>query len=75
MAGNPLPPLPLDKPMLDRSGLLTRAWSAWFIEMVARVGGSRSSTNSQLLALIQSLQTENAGLRLRLEAVEQGRAL
>lgn len=58
MATNPVPPTPFKTPLIDeKTGLLTNPWTAWFREMFERVGGS-SAPSSNLLALIENLQTD-----------------
>ena len=72
---NPLPPIPLKTPIADDNGLPTGPWTAWFRELFSRVGGTNASSNSQLFALISTIQTNISSLQTEVEGLKQGRQL
>lgn len=49
MAANDLPPVPYREALLNRDGLLTPGWSAWFRQLFTRVGGN-SGTDAATVA-------------------------
>lgn len=46
-----VPPVPYKAVVVDGSGFLTSAWSAWFRQVFMRVGGSVALSNAELAAL------------------------
>lgn len=72
---NPLPPVPQSSPMVDSSGMVTQKWVGFLNELYSRVGGTRSSSNSQLLALIETLQGRCTALETAVDGLGQGPVL
>lgn len=76
---NPIPPIPYKVSMLDKSGLLTAAWSAWFREVFSRVGGTTAPSNTDIQdsldVLSASISATQASLAAAVSDLNQGSAL
>jgi len=48
VAERDLPPVPIKTPVIDDSGMISTAWSAWFRQLFFRVGGNAAKTNIEL---------------------------
>lgn len=66
---NKLPPLQLQIPLVDKSGLVSKPWVAWFRETVLRIGGTDAATITELQQQITVLQGQVAELQTQIEGL------